>query len=225
MPNPAAFAPPDAGMSASIGPPPATAAPKAEAKPARPKDEPLDMFAPPDASDAELRVDLAPDEVERSARKRSSTPPASVPVVAQAEPPPRASRGSRPSLSPRAVGDDGQAAPMHESSNALANPNVRFVLGIAVAILLGFVPAHLVASVREKSAFASIDQHVLATQKQVDSPEAYATLDAFRSEQLARKHGERQSIAIMALLVWGAAGGAIAYVWFRRIPWDRFAPS
>src|SRR5664279_4272890 len=97
------FAPPVAATAASIGP----AATKPAAKPAPTPvktDEPLDMFAPPDAEDDNFAVNLAPDEVERSAKKKASIPPETV----SAEPAPRASRASlqppsrasRPSLQP-----------------------------------------------------------------------------------------------------------------------------
>src|SRR5439155_2899723 len=74
----ASFGPPETMQSASIGPPPEKpkAAPAAAAKkPARPKDEPLDLFVPPEVAEGGgFKVELADDEVERSARKRASTP-------------------------------------------------------------------------------------------------------------------------------------------------------
>lgn len=96
---------------------------------------------------------------------------------------------------------------------------LRFVLGVIVALAVGFLPAHIVAAVREKSVFSAVNANVRSVQDKADTAEAYAALDAFRTEQLARKYDERRSIAMMALLIWAAAGGAIAYVWFRRIPW------
>ena len=214
-PDPAAFGPPDAddrgGQSASIGPAPA----KKPGKPAKPKDQPLDMFAPPDAADDALNVDLAPDEIERSAHRRASTPVIEAPI---AEPAPSASspamRRSQPSIQPPNV--------THDGPRGLGDPKLRFALGIVIAIVLGFVPAHLIASMREHSAFEEIDRKVLAKQESIDTDDAYAALDKFRDEQLGRKHEDRRNIAITALLMWALAGGAIGYVWFRRIPWDRF---
>jgi hypothetical protein len=91
-----------------------------------------------------------------------------------------------------------------------------------LAIAIGFIPAHLVAAAREKSAFGAIDQKIIATQREAETPDAYEQLDKFRTDQLARKHDDRRSIAIMAMLIWGAVGGAVAYGWFKRMPWDRF---
>jgi hypothetical protein len=183
----------------------------------------IDMFAPPDEAEHSLSVDLAPEEVERAARKRASAPPPEIPVasppsneygrssIAQASV--EAARYSRPSLvAPNAT-------PAARSSHPLANPMLRFVLGVIVALAVGFLPAHIIAAVREKSVFSTVNANVRSVQDKADTAEAYAALDVFRTEQLARKYDERRSIAMMALLIWAAAGGAIAYVWFRRIPW------
>jgi hypothetical protein len=217
--NDKAFAPPSDFASASIGPAPEKPAAKPKTKADKPKDEPLDMFAPPDAESAELKVDLAPDEIERSARKRASTPPASVPVVATPEPVATSAAPGRYARQSLQV----QNAPVApRGPSGLANPKTRMVAGVVLSIAIGFIPAHLVASSREKSAYAAIDAKVIATQREAETPDAYAQLDSFRSDQLARKHDDRRNIAIMAMLIWGAVGGAIAYGWFKRIPWDRF---
>ena len=191
----------------------------AESK-APPREQPIDMFAPPDEAEHSLSVDLAPEEAERAARKRQSAPPENAvetPPVKEytrpSLPPPEAARYSRPSL----VAPNAPVAA--RASHPLANENLRFVLGVVVAILIGFLPAHIVASVRLKSEFAAVNARVETTQKQATTAEAYAALDSFRAEQLARKYDERQTIAMMALVIWGLAGGGVAYVWFRRIPW------
>ena len=213
------FAPPASAMPASIGP----AATKPAAKPvvaaATPSaggqlDEPLDMFAPPDAEDDNFAVHLAPDEVERAAKKRVSIPPETV----SAEPAPRASRpslqpnrSSRPSLQPPLTLSSGPAA------TGLKDPKVRLLVGVLVSIVIGFIPAHFVASMREKSAFASVDASVAEVQKQVVTPEDYAALDPMRARQLERKHDDRRNIAMIALLIWAAGGVGVAFVFFKKI--------
>ena len=175
------------------------------------------MFAPPDAESHELRVDLAPDEALRSAQKHASIPAS-----------PESSRRCRRAVSvaPRdaaiAAGRCSSPDVTKASPSGLANPNLRFAAGVVIAIVVGFVPAHFVASMRERSAFEAIDNKVLATQRAAETDDAYAALDTFREEQLGRKHDDRRNIAITALLVWAIAGSAIGYVWFRRINWDRF---
>ncbi len=96
----------------------------------------------------------------------------------------------------------------------LGSARVRLVAGVALAIALGFVPAHLVAGMRERSAFAAIDAKVAAVQSTADTPDSYAALDGFRAEQLDAKHSARRSIAVTSLVVWAAVGVALAYGWF-----------
>ena len=47
-----------------------------------------------------------------------------------------------------------------------------------------------------------------------------AALDAVRATQLDRKKSAHQTDALLGFLVWALVGGGVAYVWFRRIPWD-----
>jgi len=93
--------------------------------------------------------------------------------------------------------------------------------GAVYAIVLGFVPANFIASVREDSAFAAIDATVVAAQLQADTPETYAALDSFRDAKLSEKNSTRRMIALTSMLLWAAASGGLADVWFRRIPWHR----
>jgi hypothetical protein len=219
------FEPPGGGgLPASIGPAPAENA-AAKTKPAKPKDVPVDMFAPPDMQGEELKVDIAADEIEVSARKRASTPPASVPVVpapdALAAP---ASRDSQPALrrSQPLAGTTPEPSVTTRASKLgpLAEPRTRFAAGVVLALLLGFVPAHLVAASREDAAYREIDHKVLAAQELADTPEVYATLDRMRAAQLRRKESERRNAAIIAFAVWALVGGGLAFVWFRKLPWD-----
>jgi hypothetical protein len=207
------FAPPASALPASIGPEAAkpSAKPAAAAKP----DEPIDMFAPPDAADDNFAVHLAPDEVERAAKKKVSIPPETAP----AEPAARTSRpslqapnrSSRPSLQPPLTLSSGPAA------TGLKDPKIRLLVGVLVSIVIGFIPAHFVASMREKSAFASVDASVAEVQKQVVTPEDYTALDPMRARQLERKRDDRRNIAMIALLIWAAGGAGVAFVFFKKI--------
>ncbi len=202
---------------------PAPERPKAApTKGPRPKDVPVevDMFAPPDGESAEMKMEIAADEIEHRARKRMSTPPAATPVAAPPSPPasPPLRRSSAPTVRPATTP---VAVVRRSKLGPLGEPRVRFALGVLVAILLGFVPAHVSAAMREHSIYSSIDGKVETAQAAVDTPEEYDALDAFRAEQLNQKHTERKMIAFTSLLVWAACAGALGYVWFRRIPWDR----
>lgn len=203
--QPGGFEPPPAAAPAK---PPEPAAKAKSAKPARPKDEPLDLFVPPDLAGDELQVELAPDE--RPARPsapevtRPLAPVAAAPLAAAA--------------APIAAGAPAAAA---SRRHPLADPRMRLAAGVLIAILLGFVPAHIVAKLREKSAYAAIDHKVEVLQQDATTSEAYAQLDARRAELLDEKYDERRSIAMLALLIWAAAGGGLAYLWFKRMPWER----
>lgn len=231
----AAFEPPPGGggLPASIGP--AVEKPKPAEKQARPKDEPLDLFAPPDQQGEEFQVNIAADEIDISARKRASTPPpmetvpqSSSQQLARAKSEPVA-RKSQPSLQvPNVTATPAGGVSVVGGTSApsklgpLGNERVRFVAGVVLAILLGFVPAHLVASMREADAYAEIDQKVIHAQQEADSPEMYALLDRTRADYRERKEAERRNAAIIAFVVWGIVGGGIAFVWFKKIPWDSF---
>ena len=96
---------------------------------------------------------------------------------------------------------------------------------LAAAIILGFIPAHLIASARESSANKAIDDEVIEAQNKVTTLEQYNGLDAMRTAQESRKKTEHRNIALVSLLIWAAAGAGIAYVYFRRVPWDRVLKS
>jgi hypothetical protein len=198
------FAPPPEPMSVAIAAEPAKAAPK-------PKTQPLDLFAPPDAEEAEAKVELASDEIEHRA-KRMSTPPAgaaqSQPIASVPNTP--AMRRSSPSIP---VPSQAATTPTSDM------PRGRFAAGVILAILIGFVPAHLVASSRESTAYSEIDSQVIATQNAVEDEDQYRALDGFRAAQLGKKKSTRTTIAWQSMLIWAAAGAAVAFVYFRQIPW------
>lgn len=204
-----------------LSPTVAGAAPKAPEppkppKPPRPKDEPMDLFAPPDAAeDAAFKVEIAADDAAHRARKMI-TPPAGVPIA----PPPVVTPTLKKKHATPAAGHPITVAP-----SAQEIPRWRFAAGVMLSILLGFIPAHLIASARERSAFNRIDAQIITTQEQVETPEMYATLDDFREAQRALKQGEKRNIALLSMLIWGVTAGGLAYVWFRRVPWDRITPN
>lgn len=222
-PSAAAFEPPASALPASIGPAPEK--PKAPAKAGKPKDVPVDLFAPPDAEEAQLQVDIAADELDTSARKRASAPspptpsepPSRTSSPAIAPPPPRA---SQPSLQPPA--QPAEVVARSSKLGLLGDERARFAAGVVLAVLIGFVPAHFIASARESSAYKTIDTKVMAAQQLADTPDAYATLDRMRADQLDRKKGEQRNAAIIAFAIWALVGGGVAFAWFKKIPWDRF---
>jgi hypothetical protein len=236
----------DGVLPASMGP----AAPRS-ARPTRSRNEPLDPFAPPELAAAAPALELADDERASRQRRQASRPPPSPLPALPALPPlpplsampampamPDAPRPSRASISPGAgavpaagpepstLGGTPEGAATAVANlvariPALGSARVRLVAGVLLAIALGFVPAHLAARMRERSAYAAIDSKVASVQAAAATPEAYAALDEFRAEQLDAKRSARRSIIATALVIWAAAGGALAYGWFRRFRWAR----
>lgn len=196
-------------LPASIGPAAIKAAPKVD----KPKDVPMDLFAPPEAQGGEFKVELAAEEIAHRERKR--TPASAVPIAVPPSP-------TSPVLRPKLATE--RSAGVRMPSLADEAPRGRFAIGVIVSVVLGFVPATLVHSCREDAAFEKIDHHVATVQEQAATNAGsipFAKLDEFRDEQLAKKKSERRNIAIVSLLIWGLAGAALGYVWFRRVPWDK----
>jgi hypothetical protein len=186
----------DAGLPASIGP----AATPQPSPPKRAQTNPIDLFAPPDAQ-ADGEVELAAEEVEHRERKAATATPStpSTPML----------RPSQPQV---------QAAPPPPKRYVMTRP--KWAAGVLLAILIGFVPAHIIASVREKSAFTAVDDAVKRTQALATDEQSYAALDSFRSAKLSEKQSKHRSIALTSMLIWAAVSAGLAYAYFRRVPWE-----
>lgn len=180
--------PPSEMMPASIGPPPARAPARDShiSLPPPPKPAVSDRFLPPEAQSEEAVLELA------------------APVVP-----------STPVLRPRA-----SVAPVNVTFDPGATaveapPRWKFAVGVLIAIVLGFVPAHFIGAMRESSAYARIDKDLVAAQAAAISPEDFDALDGLRAHALDEKRSARRIIMLQALLVWALAGGAIGYAWSR----------
>ncbi len=209
-------APSEEVLAASFGPPQGQA-PRPATPSVRPKDVPVDLFAPPDAEDAVMKMELADDELAHQARKKATIPPQTEPIAPAATTGTLAMRRSNPSIQPAT---EAIAAPTSSRLGPLADPRTRFAAGVVLSILIGFVPAHLVGRWREHSAYGEVDRKVIAAQEQALTIEAWQALDQLRASELVRKQSDQRQVAVTGLLVWALAGGGIGYLWFRRIRWD-----
>ena len=196
-------------------PPPEPEAPvvkitsKPKAKEARKKPGPskaMDLFAPPDAGDQDLKVDLATEEVEERARKKASVPPENVTTTPSSSTP--AMRRSTPAAMTAVDASVGTVRPRQFSRN-------HFLAAIVIGLVVGFVPAHVVASMREKSAFAEIDAKVSAAHDSADSIETYVALDAAREKLRDEKQSKRTMIALTSMLMWAVIGAGVAFAFLR----------
>jgi hypothetical protein len=229
---------PAPSLPASFGPsaPPAAIdffagddAPAAAGPPPRPSSlAPGDRFAPPEAT-AESELSLEVESVKRPSGQMApgGLPTASMPVLIGAARPAAAPLPRPPSVAGGTAASAGVViAPRSLAASGrrwLRDERARFVIGVAIAVVLGFVPAHLVASVRQDAAFTEIDARVTERQAEVTTRDEWAQLDVLRSAQLDRKQAAHRNVVLFAMAVWAAVGAAIAYVWFRAIDWQRIA--
>jgi hypothetical protein len=196
--------PADSFMPASFGPA-APALPEPQLGPA------VDPFAPPDAEqEPVLDLDVDPAQVRRPGKVSTLPVPNAAPAPASAHAHAGPVADEEPAAPPRARGLAGLAG----------DRRVRLAAGVVLAILLGFIPAHLVAAVREDSAYAQIDKEIQARYKSVLTEADWDALDAMLARQIERKKDRRRSIALASFLIWGLAGGGVAFVWFRKLDWD-----
>lgn len=215
---PASFGPPSSSqqLPASFGPPPEVTddvdvAMDDEPAPAA-MTGPADMFAPPEAN-AELQLALEVDAPPRKKRRTSAPPPVS---------------GSHAAAAPPVAANQPPAAalPTTHSRDAAwkdhaRKPVVQYVAGIVICAALALIPAAIVGSIRERSAFAELDGKLQDREAQVLTRADWDNLDRIRASFAERKRAERQSIAFTSVLLWAAIAGGLAYVWFRVIDWDR----
>lgn len=100
-------------------------------------------------------------------------------------------------------------------------PRLRLGVGAALAVLLGFLAAHLAASLRE-SGYADIRRDVIEAQAEVVSEDQWNALDGIRAAALERLDARKTNAIITALAVWVLVGGGVVFAWQRAIDWSRW---
>lgn len=109
------------------------------------------------------------------------------------------------------------------------SPRARFAAGVAVAFLIGLIPAQLYAMWRSGSAYDQIRSDLQAEYARADTPETWATLESARDDARALAASSQQRVAVGACLVWLVIAGGVAFAWFRLIDWEgalpRIAPA
>ena len=104
------------------------------------------------------------------------------------------------------------------------SPRARFAAGVAIAFLIGLVPAQLFASWRNASVYDQIRDDLQAEYTRADTPETWATLETAREDADALVAARQQRVAVGACMVWLLAAAGVAFVWFRLIDWERAVP-
>ena len=110
---------------------------------------------------------------------------------------------------------------MRVAKTIAQRPRVRFAAGVLVALLLGFLPAHVIASAQESS-YSTIDDQVRAEQKRVTTVEEWSTLGSYRASALDEKRSRKLNIVVKTGFAWVFVGALLGLLWFRVVPWDRW---
>lgn len=194
-------------------PRPVSAPPPIPRSPADPFAPPADPFAPPDmAREEEALLEVG----DKPVAPGTVAAPASVPLqtVSTYRGAPAAGSATlhKDSFLPR------MRALMAESARA------RFAAGVAVAFLIGLIPAQLYAAWRSRTAYDQIRSDLQAEYARADTPETWATLESARDDARALAASRQQRVAVGACLVWLVVSGGIAFVWFRLIDWEAAVP-
>ncbi|MBK9035443.1 MAG: hypothetical protein IPL61_30000 [Myxococcales bacterium] len=183
--------------------------------------ETFDPFAPPEMQSDEPELTLAVERKPRQSKAPSVAPPARVEVP----PPPTARHTMADDPAPRERRETRSRAvarPAGGSLGFLRDEGTRFIAGVVLATLLGGVPALLIGSARERSAFAQLNSDLEKRQDEASKRrETWDGLDRVRASFVERKRSERQTIAITSVLIWVVLSGGLAWLWFRKIDWDR----
>jgi hypothetical protein len=184
------------------------------------KDGTLDLFAPPDELadvEPELERELSPRAVRATAFAEQQAS-----IAAQS------ALSSPASLRGQSSAPSGSSPAMVAARQSLfapfANLRRRLAAGAVLAVLVGGVPAVLVAGARQNAEFKAIDARVALIQTESDTMEAWTSLDIMRRNQIERKRTVQRSAFTTALAMWFVIGGVAGYAWLRLMPWDRLAP-
>ena len=96
-------------------------------------------------------------------------------------------------------------------------------VGVAAAMIVGFVVVHFFAAGREAERYGAIITELERTYAQVNN-----SAEAHRGLQEARRHAQttledrRSTIVIMSSVLWLVVGGVLLFVWLRLIDWTRW---
>ncbi len=185
-----------------------------------------DLFAPPDAKEP-LEVSLHTMALPRAA----AAPPADDGLLTLMPDEGENLPGGIPVT--RSTTAVPAASPLVRARRALASRvGVRIAVGAVLAVLLGFIPAHIVGAIRESSAYdtprknieqADADYNATEVATRDDRAEVNARLDKQRADQIAILHGRRTSIALTGGVVWLLVAAGLGWLWLAKIDWDRWA--
>ena len=190
-------------------------------------------FLPPDAlEEKNIELDMEPEE--GPALSAATTTPA---PDSEAPAPGKSARISaqqevQESLEEedKAV-DKGPKKPPHEVALAAlsgslaalsASERLRFAVGVALAVFIGYGVVSLVASSREASKYSPIIAELNAEYASANTSVAWNALDDARATAVETLEARRRGIVIMSIFVWLAVAGLFVFLWLRVVDWTRW---
>lgn len=188
-----------------------------------------DRFAPPPSDVADDALLVLEDDPIVEARRRAAAPPPEPAAAPPAEPVAalEAAAAIEPAAEEAAPGPSvaQRASSLLDAARAslAGRGRAHFLSGVLVAVLLGFPVAHLVASVQEASAYSQVRSDLRKAYAEATDPETYAGLSEIRAGARDLMDARQHRIAVTGALVWLAVAAAVAYAWFRLVPWQRLA--
>lgn len=176
-------------------------------------------FAPPpsEVGDDELLLAEDPRAV-HTARDEARAPIVLPPPSMSAMAPP-ATRPRGPSLGERLASARARA----RLSLARRGP-LHFLTGAVLAVLVGFVLAHVVASLQETNAYPPLAAELKVAYAEAVDPNTYATLPDVRDGLQLIVDARQRRIAITGGIIWLVAAAGFAFLWFRKIRWEALEP-
>lgn len=191
------------------------------APPPRPP-APADPFAPPTVADPFAPPDMAREEEALLEVGDRPVAPGTVAAPAAAPLPTTSTYRGAPEAGSETLHRDAFVPRMR--ALMAESPRARFAAGVAVAFLVGLLPAQVFASWRNASAYDEIRQELEAEYARADTPETWTTLETAREDAAALVATRQQRVAVGACLVWLAVAAGIGLVWFRLVDWERAVP-
>ena len=94
-------------------------------------------------------------------------------------------------------------------------PLPLFAIGIALALLLGYLPVAGYASGAEEKKFAPVVAEITDLQAGKLTLSEWKELPTARRQATERMGNARTRIAVMSVLLWGAIAGGLAFAWTR----------
>jgi hypothetical protein len=175
-------------------------------------------FAPPPSAVGDDELLLMDDPLEVHHRRDEARAPIVLPE-------PTIAATSR-TLRPRgpSLGTQLATAGINARLSLARRGSVNFMSGAVLAVVVGFLAAHIIASIQETNAFPPLEKELGEAYAEAVDRNAYAALPEVRADLQLLVESRQRRIAITGGLVWLAAAAAFGFVWFRKIPWETLEP-